>query len=112
MQNKPTIATNLNEAQIILLKTYADGDNEWIVQSEQNFIAAITPYKNAKDPVEEYLVNDYDDTLLLFLYRELANDHEKHIGKTEAIRRVRMAMRDLETLQQYLENNMPCETIQ
>jgi hypothetical protein len=71
----------MNKAQEIMLKTYADGDYAWLIEDIVN---------GGDEETDEYIAKQRGDTLLLFLWRELAEDG--FTDNAEVVRRLMIAI--------------------
>ncbi|WP_266032424.1 hypothetical protein [Brucella intermedia] len=95
----------MNDAQTLVLQTYDGGDYAWLTDDSGETERTLARYQGEPDPIEEYIAAEGGDTLLTFLYRELADDGEP-ISKTEAIRRIDKAIEDLTAIRHEIEGGL------
>jgi hypothetical protein len=95
----------MNQAQKITLETYSNGAFAWLADTNGNAKNILDRYTGEHDPVEEYLAAEGGDTLVTFLYRELANDGDI-MNKDEVLRRIDVAIDDINGVRQALENRL------
>jgi hypothetical protein len=88
----------MNEFQKKLLETYGGGDYAWLADQEQRSgcIDRDCEGEELREAIDDYLAEHGGDTLLTFLFRELADDGDT--GKDGYLARLDRAISDITDL--------------